>query len=180
MTTIDGLYRTSLGLSQLKQGFAKADSNSDKTLSFAEFEAAAKLNPNLTANSSAQATFAKLDADGNKQLTANEVTQGLNLTSQVYSALLQGQEILSGNAFLTLLGSTSSSSSNSLFGSSNNFSGLTSSLLGGGSASTSLTSLVSGANANTTLLSALFDSSGSTASRLESLLGRYVQTDTLA
>lgn len=180
MNTITGLYSTATGLAQLRQGFAKADANTNKTLSFAEFEAAAKLNPNITASASTEATFAKLDTDGNKQLTANEVTQGLNLTTQVYSALLQGQEIRSGNAFLTLLGSTSNASS--VFGTdaSSNYFNLTSSLMGGGSASTYLTSLTSGANPNTTLLAAMFDGSGSTASRLESLLSQYVTTDTQA
>lgn len=175
MPTLNALYRTSLGLSQLQQGFAKADTDGSKSLSFEEFEAATKLNPNLTANGTAAATFASLDADGNKQLSANEVTQGLNLTSQVYSVLLQGQEVRAGNAFLTLLGSTSQTAS--LFGRSNDFSSLTSSLLGGGSASTALTSLVSGANANTTLLASLFDTSGSTATRLQTWLSG---TDLLA
>lgn len=180
MNTITGLYTTATGLAQLREGFAKADTDGSKALSFAEFEAAAKLNPNITASSTVEATFAKLDADGNKQITANEITQGLNLTTQVYSALLQGQEIRSGNAFLTLLGSASNASS--MFGtdSSSNYFNLTSSLMGGGSASTYLTTLASGGNSNTTLLAAMFDGSGGTASRLESLLSQYVTTDTEA
>ncbi len=180
MNTINGLYTTATGLSQLRQGFAKADADGNKALSFAEFEAAAKANPNITASASAEATFAKLDADSNGQITANELTQGLNLTTQVYSALLQGQEMRSGNAFLTLLGSASNTSS--MFGTdaSSNYFNLTSNLMGGGSASTYLTSLARGGTSNTTLLAAMFDGSGGTASRLESLLSRYVATDTEA
>lgn len=180
MSTLNGLYSYATGLAELKQGFAKADTDGSKALSFTEFEAAAKTNLNLTATQSAATAFASLDADGNDQLTANELSQGLTLTSQVYSALLQGQELMSGNAFLTLLGGTSSSSGSSLFGSSNDYSSLTSSLLGGGSRSTYLTSLTSGADTNTTLLAAMFDGSGSTAARLESLLAQYISTDTTA
>lgn len=175
MTTISSTSTALLqSLQNLQAKLKDADTDGNGSLSEAEFTAAAKVDPNLTGGTqSALAEFKKLDTDGNGQVTSSELTSGINLATQVQSALLQGQELQSGSAFLALLGGGSgSSSSSSLFGSgTNDFSSLTSSLLGGGDSSSSLVSLLSGGNANSSALSQLLGSGDSTADTLASVLG---------
>lgn len=159
MTSITGFGNIAASLSKLKETLtdAQTDTNTPVTLTEAQFEAAAKTDPNLTGGTTAAAAFQKLDANHDGQLGVDELTAGINLNTQVQSVLLQSQELTSGSAFLALLGGSSSSSSSSMFSSgADNFAGLTSSLLGGGSDSANLASLLSGGNANTSTLAGLF------------------------
>lgn len=170
MPTIEGLGQLTASLTKLKQNYKTADTNADGALSLAEFEAAARVNKGLNGDrgQTAAQTFKQLDVNGNGALTQAELTQGINLSSQVQSVLLQGQEMQ--NSFLQLLGAQTSAPS--LFGSSNNFGGLTTSLLGGGSASSSLTALYSGGSLATTTLEGLFGGGGTNA-LVQQYLARY-------
>ncbi|RYG59630.1 MAG: EF-hand domain-containing protein [Alphaproteobacteria bacterium] len=173
MPTIDGLGALATGLTKLRTDFKTADTNTDGALTLAEFEAAAKSNTGLNGDrgQSASITFKQLDTNGNGLLTSAELTQGINLSTQVQAVLIQGQQLQS--SYLGLLGGAPQQTS--LFGSSNNFGGLTSSLLGGGSASSSLTTLYSGGNLGTSLMEGLFGGGGTNA-LVQQYLERYNQT----
>lgn len=181
--SINTSYSQMTALQNLQSTFSYADADGSKTLSQAEFTTAAKTNPGLAAGTTAAQEFAKLDSNKDGQLSSSELTQGLNLASEVYNALLQGQELMNGSAFYSLLsgGSSSSSLYSSLLGgnsssSGNDFANLTSSLLGGGSTSTALITALTGGNANSTALAQLFGSSNATASTLNSILSQYSTT----
>lgn len=169
MPTIEGLGSLAAGLTKLRTEFKTADTNADGALTLAEFEAAAKSNTGLNGDrgQNAAVTFKQLDVNGNGSLTQAELTQGINLSTQVQAVLIQGQELQ--NNYLSLLGAQTQPS---LFGSSNNFGGLTTSLLGGGSASSSLTSLYSGGNLGTSLMEGLFGGGGTNA-LVQQYLARY-------
>lgn len=171
MPTIEGLGQLATSLAKLKADYKTADANADGALSLAEFEAAARVNKGLNGDrgQTAAQTFKQLDVNGNGALTASELTQGINLSTQVQSVLLQGQELK--NSFLQLLGAQTETPS--LFGSTNNFGGLTTSLLGGGSASSSLTALYSGGNVGTATMAGLFGGGGTNA-LVQQYLQRYL------
>lgn len=175
MTTINATYGLTTALQQLQAGFTAADTDGSKALSLAEFTNAAKTMTGLTGGTSAKAQFGKLDTDGNGALTSKELTSGLNLNTQVYNVLLQGQEMASGGAFMQLLNTSNSTSS--LFGNGgNDYTGLTSALLGGNSTANSLLSILTGGNTNTSTLASLFGLSDKTAQQISS----YIPTDTTA
>ncbi len=169
MPTIEGLGALATGLAKLRAEFKTADTNADGALTLAEFEAAAKSNTGLNGDrgQTAALTFKQLDVNGNGLLTPAELTQSINLSTQIQSVLIQGQELQSN--YLALLGGQSQPS---LFGSSSNFGGLTTSLLGGGSASSSLTTLYSGGNLGTSLMEGLFGGGGTNA-LVQQYLARY-------
>ncbi len=171
MPTIAELATTANSLAQLQKSFKRADTNANGSLSKTEFAAAAQTIPGLTAKGTT--SFQKLDTDGNNELTSQELTAGINLATQVQAVLLQGQEIASGGAFNTLLGSAAATPA--LFNT--NAGSLTTSLLGGGSASSSLTSLLTGGNTNAVASAGLFGGlSESTQALIQNLLSRYTTT----
>ncbi|PZP40228.1 MAG: hypothetical protein DI585_01745 [Pseudomonas fluorescens] len=161
-------------LSQLKQGFATADTDKSGALSFTEFQKAAETNTGLTgtANQGAAAVFKKLDTSGDGQLSANELTQGINLNTQVQAVLLQGQELMSGSAFMQLLGGTGTNATSSLFGSTNDFSSLTSNLMGAGSSSSLSSLLGAGASDTTNAYAGLFGGNINT-TLIQQVLAKY-------
>lgn len=137
---------------QLQSYFTAADTDESGTLSLAELKKSkAELptaqvagNQNLTA----EQLMTKLDTDGDGQLTQTELTQGTQLEQQALSALLEIQNIQSGNLFLSALqNNNGSSSSDSAL---NLITGQNSSNLG-----TSLSTLGSSTSSDNTLIANL-------------------------
>lgn len=177
MPTITEISAYTTGLAEIRKNFKTVDTDGSGGISATEFEAVAKASAGLSGKDGLATTqiFKKLDGDGDGAITQAELSQGINLAAQVQSVLIQGQELLAGSPYMSLLGtggvktgSLYDSLSGSLF---NTGTDLTSSLLGGASASTSLTSLLTGASANTSVLASL--TSNNNNALLESLLARY-------
>lgn len=144
---------SSLSTSLIASLFKKADADDSGTLSATELDSVAS---DISQSTGKKETGAQLlaayDTDKNGSVSANEFGDGVTLDSNVHTALLKAQEIMSGATLISYMngGDGSSSSGNDL-----------SSMFSSGTDNSSFASLLNGANgsdgSDADSLSALFE-----------------------